>query len=144
MSTTDERGTTDGKRPPPTPLRVPPELGDWYKRHAAGLGSTPHAEMIVALYEYAERNTAAPVPVRTPAMLARNAAEWDAEQLADLDWHWGEAYRITHPAPDVWLAQRRDTTDTMKATTPDGLFHAIHSDYWSRSVPRPGRRGTTP
>jgi hypothetical protein len=137
---TPNTGSTTEKRPPPTPLRVPPDLLLWYKRHAEGAGSNVHAEMIVALYEFAERNTNAPVPVRTPAMLARDDAAWSAEQLADLDWHWGEAYRISNPEEGVWLAQRRDTNDTFKATTPAGLHHSIVADYHARGIPRPGRR----
>ena len=147
MTTTNLPGPDGGgggsSRPSPTPLRVPPDLKAWYERHAPTVGATPHGDMIIALYEYAERNTNAPVPVRTPQMLARSDAEWYAEQLAELDWHWGEAYRISHPAADVWVAQRRDSNDSLKATTPNGLHHSIVADYHARTVPRPGRRHAT-
>ena len=29
------------------------------------------------------------------------------EPLAELRWHYGSAYLISHPEPDVWIAQHR-------------------------------------
>jgi len=41
----------------------------------------------------------------------------DADNLPDdLRWHWG-AYVISHLRPGVWVAQRRDTNDTIRADT---------------------------
>jgi hypothetical protein len=60
---------------------------------------------------------------------------WD-EPLAALRWHWGSAYVISRPAPDVWLAQRRDTRETIRESTPMGLRDRIISDYTDRPVPR--------
>ena len=59
--------------------------------------------------------------------------EWS---LADLIWHWGSAYVITHPCPDAWLAQRRDNRDTIRASTPAELRDRIVADYTARPVPR--------
>ena len=59
--------------------------------------------------------------------------EWS---LADLIWHWGGAYVISHPGPDAWLAQRRDNRDTIRASTPAELCDRIIADYTARPVPR--------
>jgi hypothetical protein len=64
-------------------------------------------------------------------------ALWD-EALDALRWHWGEAYVICNPGPEVWLAERRDTRETLKADTPMGLRDAIIADYTARPV-RHGR-----
>lgn len=62
--------------------------------------------------------------------------------LAELRHHWGSAYSIHHPAPDVWLAQRRDDHDTLRACTPLELLGRIRQDYQDRPVPRgPASRG---
>jgi hypothetical protein len=53
-----------------------------------------------------------------------------------LRWHWGEAYAIHHPAPDVWVAVRRDDHATLRGTTPMGLRERIIADYCARPVPR--------
>jgi hypothetical protein len=58
------------------------------------------------------------------------------EDLADLRWHYSGAYVITHPAPDVWLAQRCDDDTTLRADTPDALRDLIRVDYGQRPVPR--------
>ena len=58
------------------------------------------------------------------------------DDLAELRHHWGSAYRISHPAPDVWLAQRRDTRETLRADSPGELLDLIRADYASRPVPR--------
>ena len=57
--------------------------------------------------------------------------------LGDLRWHWGSAYRIQHwPVPRLWLAQRRDTGETVKAADPTELRDRIRADYFARPVPR--------
>ena len=61
--------------------------------------------------------------------------------LGELRWHWGSAYRIQYfTGPRLWLAQRRDTNETMKAADPTALHDAIVADYTARPVPR-GRGG---
>ena len=62
-------------------------------------------------------------------------SDWD-EPLIALRWHWGEAYVICHPEPDVWTAQRRDTRETLRDFTPVGLRDQIIRDYTARSVKR--------
>jgi hypothetical protein len=54
-----------------------------------------------------------------------------------LRWHWGEAYIICHPEPDVWIAARKDTRETLRDTTPLGLRDQIIADYFARPVGRP-------
>lgn len=61
---------------------------------------------------------------------------WAERELADLRWHWGSAYLISHPALDVWLAQRRDTRETLRADMPTALHDAILADYMARKVSR--------
>ena len=73
-----------------------------------------------------------------------------AADLDDLRWHWGEAYLIHHLGPDVWVAQRRDSRQTIGAQDPETLRERIKADYASRPVSRqvagpnhpqePGRR----
>jgi hypothetical protein len=62
-------------------------------------------------------------------------SDWD-EPLSALRWHWGEAYVISHPEPDVWMAQRRDTYETLRDVTALGLRDQIIRDYTARSVKR--------
>ena len=63
------------------------------------------------------------------------SSTWD-EPLDALRWHWGEAYVIGHPAPEVWTAERRDNHETLRDTTPFGLRDKIIADYIARKVPR--------
>ncbi len=65
--------------------------------------------------------------------------EPDAD-LADLQHHWGSAYMVTRPEPDVWLAQRRDTYETLRADGPHDLRLLIRADYLAKPVPRRWRR----
>lgn len=58
------------------------------------------------------------------------------EEIADLRWHWGSAYAILNPEPDVWLAQRRDDLTVLRATSPEELRTKINDDYRDRPVPR--------
>jgi hypothetical protein len=64
----------------------------------------------------------------------------DELPLAALRWHWGEAYEISHPERDVWVAQRLDTRETVRAVSAEGLRDAIAADYGARPVPRPPLR----
>jgi hypothetical protein len=63
------------------------------------------------------------------------ASDWD-DPIGALVWHWGEAYIIANPRPDVWLAERRDDHSTLRASTPLGLREKIIGDYAARPVPR--------
>ena len=60
----------------------------------------------------------------------------DDLDMNDLRWHWGTAYVISHPCPDVWVAQRRDNRETLRAGTPAELRDRIVADYTARPVPR--------
>jgi len=62
----------------------------------------------------------------------------DDEDLAELRHHWGDAYAISIVG-GRWLAQRRDTRDTLTAVDADGLYAAISRDYTRRPVPREGQ-----
>ena len=59
-----------------------------------------------------------------------------AADLEDLRWHWGEAYLIHHLGPDVWVAQRRDSRQTLGAEDPETLRERIKADYASHPVSR--------
>jgi hypothetical protein len=63
-------------------------------------------------------------------------SEWWDEPLAALCWHWGSAYAIARPAPDTWIAERRDTHETLRDSTPFGLREKIIADYAERPVAR--------
>jgi len=56
--------------------------------------------------------------------------------LAALQWHWGEAYIIVNPEPDVWIAQRRDNHQTLRADYPEMLRDRIIADYLACPVKR--------
>jgi len=58
------------------------------------------------------------------------------EPLAELRWHYGEAYAIRHPGPDTWLAQRRDDRTVLRSDSAEGLLEKIRADYAERPVPR--------
>jgi hypothetical protein len=74
----------------------------------------------------------------------------DDEQLDTLRWHWDSAYLISHPSADLWLAQRRDDREMLRAITPSGLQDRIMADYLvhpvsvrvERSGVQSGARGT--
>lgn len=63
------------------------------------------------------------------------------EPLAELRHHWGSAYLIEHPEPDVWLAQRKDNRETLRAELPGELLGLIRDDYAARPVSRHQRGG---
>jgi len=53
--------------------------------------------------------------------------------LADLRWHWGEAYEISE-ALGVWRAVRLDNGLTLVAIDPEELRALVVRDYTSRPV----------
>lgn len=55
-------------------------------------------------------------------------------ELKDLRHHWGSAYVIGHPAPDIWIAQRRDNRETLHADDPELLRDKIRADSADRPV----------
>ena len=56
--------------------------------------------------------------------------------LESLVWDWGSAYSISCPAPDRWVAQRRDNRQTITAGGPEELREAIREDYRRSPVER--------
>jgi len=54
--------------------------------------------------------------------------------LADLRWHWGEAYLIRGRI-GYWRAERRDDGRTLTADDPEKLRQAIIADYTAKPVP---------
>jgi hypothetical protein len=65
----------------------------------------------------------------------------DQRALTALRWHWGSAYIISRLAPGTWIAQRRDTRQTLRADHPEKLRQQIRADYFARPVPRGPRGG---
>lgn len=61
--------------------------------------------------------------------------DYDAD-LAELRHHWGSAYLIEHPGPDVWIAQRKDSRETLRADSPGELLEKIRADYATHPVSR--------
>jgi len=55
--------------------------------------------------------------------------------LADLRWHWGDAYDIT-VQNGMLRAARRDDGAAVTATTAERLAAEIRTDYGARPVPR--------
>ena len=55
--------------------------------------------------------------------------------LDELRWHWGEAYLI-QCISGRWVAQRRDSHETMSADSPVTLREKITADYSARPVGR--------
>ena len=58
------------------------------------------------------------------------------DDLAEMRWHWGSAYIIEHPGPDLWLAQRRDDRAVLRAGSAAELLDLIRADYAERPVSR--------
>ena len=56
-------------------------------------------------------------------------------RLAELRWHWGEAYEITWDNAQ-FVAARRDNGAALKAETPGELWDQIRDDYSASPVPR--------
>jgi len=63
------------------------------------------------------------------------SSDWD-EPLDELRWHWGDAYLIHFFGPGKWVAQRRDSHETMSADSPVILREKISEDYAARPVSR--------
>jgi hypothetical protein len=59
----------------------------------------------------------------------------DERDLDELRWHWSTAYLIHHLG-DRWVAQRRDSRETISAPTAAGLGELITQDYAARPVAR--------
>ena len=59
------------------------------------------------------------------------------DRLADLRWHWGEAYYITHPGDDTWVAFPRRGGVVLVAETAADLRVKIRRDYDAATVPQP-------
>lgn len=59
----------------------------------------------------------------------------EARDLAELQYHYGGAYVIAL-AGRVWLAERRDTHETLRAETSTELTELIRLDYAKSPVPR--------
>jgi hypothetical protein len=64
--------------------------------------------------------------------------EQDAAELADLRFHWSDAYVIERTGPVTWLAARRDGRGAVHANSAGELRDAIRADYERRPVPRDG------
>ena len=62
-------------------------------------------------------------------------ASSDDLELAALAWHWEGAYTVSRPEPGVWLAQRTDNRETLRARSPEELRDAMLADYTARPVP---------
>jgi hypothetical protein len=68
----------------------------------------------------------------------------DEQELAALQWNWGEAYLIGYDEDHGWWASRRDQIGGLLAESgPDELAAAIRADYTLKPVPR-GRAGREP
>ena len=61
----------------------------------------------------------------------------DEQDLAALQWHWGEAYLIGCDDEHGWWASRRDQIGGLITEHgPDELTAAIRADYTFKPVPR--------
>jgi hypothetical protein len=69
------------------------------------------------------------------------SSDWD-EPLDALRWHWGDAYLIHFFEPGTWVAQRRDSHETMSADSPVDLREKIVADYTAHPVSRQVAPGT--
>jgi hypothetical protein len=68
----------------------------------------------------------------------------DEQELAALQWNWGEAYLIGYDDEHGWWASRRDQIGgLMTGDSPDDLAAAIRADYPLKPVPR-GLAGDEP
>jgi hypothetical protein len=56
-------------------------------------------------------------------------------QIADLRWHWGEAYEIGW-TDGKFTAERRDDGDLLTASSAEELYERIAADYRNRPVSR--------
>ncbi len=69
-----------------------------------------------------------------PQVASRQAGE---QELAALEWNWGEAYLVGHDEEHGWWASRRDQIGGLITEAgPDELRAAIIADYDLKPVPR--------
>lgn len=62
---------------------------------------------------------------------------WVDQVLADLCFHWGEAYRFRYDEVSGWWeAARRDSGQVIMAACPRELRDLVVGDYLCRPVPR--------
>lgn len=65
------------------------------------------------------------------------------EPLDELRWHWGDACLIHYfETAGKWVAQRRDSHETVSADDPVALLDLIRQDYGQRPVSRAVTPGT--
>jgi hypothetical protein len=64
------------------------------------------------------------------------AEQYTAAWLENLNWHWGEAYRIFAAGYGCWTASRRDARGRLLAEDLESLLAMIRDDYGRRPVPR--------
>jgi hypothetical protein len=57
-------------------------------------------------------------------------------QLDDLVHHWGDAYVIDRVSAGLWLAQRRDNREMLRAESAEELHDLIVADYGAKPVAR--------
>jgi len=55
------------------------------------------------------------------------------DDLPDLRYHWGSAYLISHPELGLWIAQRRDTRETLRAESASELLEKIRAKYLQKN-----------
>ena len=60
-------------------------------------------------------------------------SDWEGP-LDALRWHWGGAYLISFFEPDVWVAQRRDNRETLRADNPEDLRDLIAEQLGIRTI----------
>jgi hypothetical protein len=59
----------------------------------------------------------------------------NCDELIDLQGHWGSAYDLAFDG-QAWTATRRDTGETLTASSADKPREAIRLDYRRNPVPR--------
>jgi hypothetical protein len=68
---------------------------------------------------------------------AEGSERRDEQELAALQWNWGEAYLIGFDDEHGWWASRRDQIGGLITESgPDELTAAIRADYTLKPVPR--------
>jgi hypothetical protein len=92
--------------------------------HSGDVTDTEATEMVTRAHALAGRPLY--VDLKLPA---GPAAEIRAVLLADLRWHWGEAYEITWRDPAAFRAVRRDTGAAVETPIAGVLFAEIAADY---------------
>ncbi|HEV2370726.1 MAG TPA: hypothetical protein VGS19_01040 [Streptosporangiaceae bacterium] len=71
----------------------------------------------------------------TGGPLQEHQARVRGQQIENLRWHWGEAYKITW-AEGAFRATRRDTGAEVSAGTAAEVHQLIRDDYSANPVPR--------